>query len=158
MREQAERRRAERLPLPRHCQGGGHQAVRLLDLSPAGARIAHAEPLPEWRGVPLDLPRLGGRGQGRAAVIWSHLAGRERGGADPEGLVYQSGLAFPARTPAEQAPSRPRWSGSPGNGPSASSATSAGSRGAPRPPRRRSTPSAPTRSDGSAGRSRASGP
>ncbi len=40
MREEAERRRVERLPLPRHGPGGGHQAVRLLDLSPAGARFA----------------------------------------------------------------------------------------------------------------------
>ncbi len=104
MLEQAEQRRVERLPIPRHCRGSGRggKAVALVDLSPAGARIEHGEPLPEWQGVPLDLPAALGGGQVRAAVIWSRLAGRNGGDAGPGDLVYQSGLAFPASTPAEQ--------------------------------------------------------
>ena len=51
----------------------------------------------------MDLPRALGGGRVQAEVIWSRLAGRKR---DPEGkggLVYQTGLAFPHRSPAEQA-------------------------------------------------------
>ncbi len=105
MLEQAEQRRVERLPIPRHCRGGGHggKTVDLVDLSPAGARIDHGEPLSEWNGFPLELPPALGGGQVRAAVIWSQLAGRARGRAGKGALVYQSGLAFPHSTPAEQA-------------------------------------------------------
>ncbi len=100
-----EERQVERLNIPRHCRGGGRggKTVHLVDLSAAGARIEHGEPLPEWRDLPLDLPRPLGGGQVRAEVVWSHLAGRDRGGESQGGLVYQSGLAFPHSTPAEQA-------------------------------------------------------
>jgi hypothetical protein len=51
----------------------------------------------------VELPRPLGGGQVRAEVIWSRLVGRERGGEGPSGLGYQSGLAFPHRTPEVQA-------------------------------------------------------
>ena len=105
MLEQAEQRRVERLTVPRHCRGAGRGAkvVHLVDLSPAGARIEHGEPLPDWRGFPIDLPRALGGGRVQAEVIWSRLAGRNRAVEGTGRLVYQSGLAFPHSSPAEQA-------------------------------------------------------
>ncbi len=103
--EHPDERQAERLPVPRQCRGVEREAkaMHLVDLSPAGARVEHGEPLSEWNGVPLELPPALGGGQVRAAVIWSQLAGRARGRAGKGALVYQSGLAFPHSTPAEQA-------------------------------------------------------
>jgi len=100
-----EERQVERLNVPRHCRGTGREArpVHLVDLSPAGARIEHDEPLCDWSGFPMVLPRALGGGRVRAEVIWSHLAGRKRGDEGKGGLVYQSGLSFPHSTPAEQA-------------------------------------------------------
>ncbi len=100
-----DQRRAERLTVPRHCRGAGRGAkvVHLVDLSPAGARIEHGEPLPDWSSFPMDLPRALGGGRVQAEVIWSRLAGRKRAVEGKGGLVYQTGLAFPHRSPAEQA-------------------------------------------------------
>jgi len=100
-----DQRRVERLTVPRHCRGAGRGAkvVHLLDLSPAGARIEHGEPLPDWSGFPMDLPRALGGGRVQAEVIWSRLAGRKRAVEGTGGVVYQTGLAFPHRSPAEQA-------------------------------------------------------
>jgi len=100
-----EQRRVERLNVPRHCRGAGRGArvVHLLDLSSTGARIEHGEPLGDWSGFPLELPRTLGGGRVRAEVIWSRLAGRKRVPEGTGGVVYQSGLAFPHSTPAEQA-------------------------------------------------------
>ena len=105
MLEQAGQRRVERLTVPRHCRGAGRgaQVVHLLDLSPAGARIEHGEPLPDWSSFPMDLPRALGGGRVQAEVIWSRLAGRKRVPEGRGGVVYQSGLAFPHSSPAEQA-------------------------------------------------------
>jgi len=105
MLEQAEQRRVERLTVPRHCRGAGRGAkvVHLLDLSPAGARIEHGEPLPDWSSFPMDLPRALGGGRVQAEVIWSRLAGRKRVVEGKGRLVYQTGLAFPHSSPAEEA-------------------------------------------------------
>ena len=77
--------------------------VHLLDLSPAGARIEHGEPLPDWSSFPMVLPRALGGGRVQAEVIWSRLAGRKRVVEGKGRLVYQTGLAFPHNSPAEQA-------------------------------------------------------
>jgi hypothetical protein len=105
MSEQAKQRRVERLSVPRHCRaaGRGGRAVELLDLSPAGARIAHGEPLRDWSDLTVDLPPALGGGQLRATVVWSRVAGQGAGDRGRAGLVYQSGLAFPPSSPAEQA-------------------------------------------------------
>ncbi len=105
MSQHAKQRRVERLHVPRYCRGGGRGAlaVALLDLSPAGARIEHGAPLPEWSGYPMDLPPALGGGRVRAEVVWSRVPGHQPGVEGNPKLVYQSGLAFPHRTPEEQA-------------------------------------------------------
>jgi len=100
-----DQRRVERLNVPRRCPGAGRGAkvVHLLDLSPAGARIEHGEPLGDWSSFPMDLPPALGGGRVHAEVIWSRFAGRERVVEGTGRLVYQTGLAFPHSSPAEQA-------------------------------------------------------
>ncbi len=102
---QTEQRQVERLAVPRHCRGAGRDArgLDLLDFSPAGARIGHGEPLPDWAALALDLPPALGGGQLRAKVVWSRVTGRQEGGRGRGGLTYQSGLAFLESTPTEQA-------------------------------------------------------
>jgi hypothetical protein len=77
--------------------------VQLLDLSLAGARIEHVEPLPDWSDFPMDLPGALGGGQVRAEVIWSRVSGHRQVIEGRLWLAFQSGLAFPHRTPEEQA-------------------------------------------------------
>jgi integrase len=79
--QHSKQRRVERLSVPRHCRGAGRgaTAVALLDLSPAGARIEHGEPLPDWSGYPMDLPRALGGGRVRAQVVWSRVPGHQPG-------------------------------------------------------------------------------
>ncbi len=103
--EHAEQRRAERLTVPRHCRGAGRdgKAMRPLDLSPTGARLEHSEPLHASSSFPMDLPRALGGGRVQAEVIWSRPSGRKRGGDGKGRLVYQTGLAFPHSSPAEEA-------------------------------------------------------
>jgi hypothetical protein len=103
--EHSGHRRAERLPVPLPFRGPGLRtgAVQLLDLSPAGARIEHGEPLRDWSSHPLELPRALGGGRIRAEVVWSRAAERKEGSEGKRWLAYQSGLAFPHSTPAEQA-------------------------------------------------------
>ena len=70
-------------------------AVRVLDLSPGGALIEHAEPL-----APGETPILSLRLQGkelrlRAHVVWSQVHRRETKPPAPPRLIYRSGLHFP---------------------------------------------------------------
>ncbi len=103
--KESRQRRVERLSVPRHCRhsGRGATAVGLLDLSPEGARIEHREPLPDWSGYPMDLPRVLGGGRVRAEVVWSRVPGHQPDVQGKLKLMYQSGLAFPHSTPEEQA-------------------------------------------------------
>jgi len=61
----------------------------LLDLSPIGARVEHAEKLTVGSSVDLELRWSGHRARLTARVARSEISGR-KGGA----LVYQSGLHF----------------------------------------------------------------
>ncbi len=99
-----ERRRVARLPIPSQFSSPGQEEepVRLLDLSPEGARIEHLRPVPDWRLCYLTLPpALGGiRLQGE--VIWSRVLRRKW---SPKGLgllYHQSGLSFLLLTPPQQ--------------------------------------------------------
>lgn len=105
MTKHSKQRRVERLSVPRHCQGAGRgaSAVALLDLSPVGARIEHGEPLPDWSGYPMELPRALGGGRVRAEVVWSRVPAHKPVVEGNPKLMYQSGLAFPYNTPEEQA-------------------------------------------------------
>jgi hypothetical protein len=94
----------QRLTVPPHLQGSGRagKVVQLLDLSLAGARIEHVEPLHDWSSFPVDLPGALGGGQVRAEVVWSRVAGQRQIVAGRRWLAYQSGLAFTHSTPEEQ--------------------------------------------------------
>ena len=91
-----ERRHVARLSVPAHLSSPGLEAheVRLVDLSPLGARIEHFRPLPGWNTCFLVLPQsLGGvRLQGKAT--WSRVVGRKLGAEGEPQLYYQSGLTF----------------------------------------------------------------
>jgi hypothetical protein len=77
--------------------------VRLLDLSPEGARVEHTDSFPEGQLCFLDLPRaLGGiRLQGQ--VIWSEVAVRQAAAKALEWTPYRSGMRFTQITPAQRA-------------------------------------------------------
>ena len=99
-----ERRRVARLPIPSRFSGPGleEQPVRLLDLSPEGARIEHARPVPDWHMCVLTLPpALGGlRLQGE--VVWSQVRGRKLGPKGARQICHQSSRTFILLTPAQQ--------------------------------------------------------
>ena len=101
----SEKRRTERLTVPRRFRAPGRngKAVNLLDLSPAGARIEHGEPIRDWSSYPMDFPHALGGGQLWGKVVWGRVLGRQEGGEGKPRLAYQSGLAFPHSTPEEQA-------------------------------------------------------
>jgi PilZ domain-containing protein len=103
--QRSNQRRVERLAVPRHFRGPGRggRAVHLLDLSPAGARIEHGEPVPDWSDYPMDLPPALGGGWVRGEVVWSRVSGYKPVVEGKSRLVYQTGLAFTHRTPEEHA-------------------------------------------------------
>jgi hypothetical protein len=93
-----------RLSLPAELSGPGleEEQVRLLDLSPAGARIEHCRPLPNWALCFLFLPpALGGvRLQGEA--VWSRMVGQKQVAEGKRLVYYQSGVAFRWLTAAQR--------------------------------------------------------
>jgi hypothetical protein len=105
MPQHAERRHVARLSIPAHLSGPAvdEHGVRLLDLSPQGARIEHVRRLPDWSICFLDLPRaLGGlRLQGQ--VIWSQVAGRKTLADGRRVIYYRSGLRFSELTREQDA-------------------------------------------------------
>ncbi len=105
MSETPERRRVARLFVPRHL--GALELVfheiRLLDLSPAGARIEHPEPLHEGAGCTVDLPRAFGRLRVSGRVVWTRLHRREPTSEGEEHVYHQSGLVFVGITPEQEA-------------------------------------------------------
>jgi hypothetical protein len=101
----SKQRHVERLSVPRRFRAPGRngRAVNLLDLSPAGARIEHGEPLRDWSRYPMALPLALGGGRVWGKVVWSRVLGPQEGGEGKPWLAYQSGLAFPHCTREEQA-------------------------------------------------------
>ena len=100
-----ERRHVARLPVPAQLSGRGIRKlqVRLLDLSPDGARIEHIHPLADRALCFLDLPpALGGTGlQGEA--IWTQVVGRQEVAEGKWDVIFQSGLRFTMLTPEQRA-------------------------------------------------------
>ena len=95
-----ERRHVARHPVPAQLSGRGmgQLQVRLLDLSPDGARIEHIRPLADRALCFLDLPpALGGTGlQGEA--IWTQVVGRQEVAEGEWAVIFQSGLRFTSLT------------------------------------------------------------
>jgi hypothetical protein len=98
MAQQTNPRRVERLTVPRRLQRlrRGGTPLQLLDLSLAGARVEHAEPLPDWRDFAVEFPEALGGGHVRAEVVWSRVADQTQVTQGRRWLAYQSGLTFPA--------------------------------------------------------------
>ncbi len=99
-----ERRHSARLAIPSQFSdhGGQLQAVRLLELSSAGARVEHLAPLEAGLLCLVDLPPALGRGSLTGRVVWSRLHRHEQ---TPEGerrRYFQSGLTWTEFTPGQQ--------------------------------------------------------
>ena len=100
-----ERRHVERLPVPAQLAGprrGLHQ-VRLLDLSPEGARVEHVHPFPDRRLCFLDLPPALGGGSLQGEVVWSQEGGRKEVAEGDWVVSFESGLRFTVLTVGQQA-------------------------------------------------------
>lgn len=104
MAETAERRRVARITVPSQIRGTGLETreVRLLDLSPDGARIEHDKPLQPGAPCALILPPALGPVRLPARIMWSHVSGGEQTPAGERALHHQSGLAFLGLTPEQQ--------------------------------------------------------
>ncbi len=105
MAETRDRRRLARLTVPQHLTGPGFELrlVRLLDLSPEGARIEHPEHLHEGLVCYVDLPPALGRLRLTGQVVWTRLHKGEQTYEGESRVYYQSGLAFVGLTPEQQA-------------------------------------------------------
>ena len=101
----SERRRVARLFVPRVIGGVELELrqVRLLDLSPAGARIAHEEHLHEGLVCFVDLPRSLGRVRLTGRVVWTRLRDTEQTLEGDRRSHYESGIEFTRPTPEQQA-------------------------------------------------------
>ena len=99
-----ERRRGVRITVPWHLGAPGSEIrdVRLVDLSPEGARNEHFEPLRDWSLCAIDLPRALGGARLMAGVVWSRVCGRKQDGEGEWRVYYRSGLAFRGLTSAQQ--------------------------------------------------------
>lgn len=104
MAEGPDRRRVARLTVPRQLSHPerGLRNVRLLDLSPLGARIEHLEPMRKGVVCYLDLPPpLGGlRVTGR--IVWTGVRGSEKTLEGDRRRRHQSGLEFIGLTSQQQ--------------------------------------------------------
>jgi hypothetical protein len=102
--EMPDHRRVARLSVPRHLSGAGLEIrlVRLLELSPDGARIEHLEVLHEGVVCFVDLPPALGRVRVTARVVWTKLHMDEQTVEGHRHRYYQSGLAFTGVTPEQQ--------------------------------------------------------
>ena len=104
MAETTERRRVARITVPSQIRGTGQEnrEVRLLDLSPDGARIEHDKPLQPGAPCALILPPALEPVRLPTRVIWTHLSGGEQTLEGDRVLHHQSGLAFLRLTPEQQ--------------------------------------------------------
>jgi hypothetical protein len=104
MSEMADRRSVARLIVPWRLNGRVCESreVRILDLSVAGARIAHVDLLKPGLPCTLELPAPFAMVQLSARVVWSLFGGGEPTRESDEQLNYQSGLAFTGLTREQQ--------------------------------------------------------
>ena len=100
-----DRRRTARMTIPWHLSGPGLELrlVRLLDLSPGGARIEHIEPLRQGIECFVDLPPALGRLRLSGQVAWTGIRGSEQSAEGEHRQHFQSGIAFTGLPPHEQA-------------------------------------------------------
>ncbi len=103
--EPPDRRHVARLSIPSHLGGVELELrlVRIIDLSPEGARIEHAGHLHEGLGCFVDLPPSLGRLRLTGRVVWTRLYKGEQTFEGDRNFYYQSGLTFTGVTPEQQA-------------------------------------------------------
>ena len=99
-----DRRRTARMTIPWHLSGPGLELrlVRLLDLSPDGARIEHVEPLRQGIECFVDLPPALGRLRLTGKVAWTGIRGVEQTVEGERRQHFQSGIAFSRLATHEQ--------------------------------------------------------
>ena len=100
----ADRRRVARLSVPRRWGGGDLELhlVRLLDLSPRGARITHRQPLHAGGIGYVDLPPALGTVRLLGRVAWTRLQGTEQTFEGDRRSHYESGIEFTSLTSAQE--------------------------------------------------------
>jgi hypothetical protein len=105
MTDMADRRRTARITFPRRLNNPDLQLQlgRILDLSPAGARLQHADPLHEGIECLVDLPPMPERVRLTARVAWTRQHGSEHTLEGERHLIYQSGVTFTSVTPEQNA-------------------------------------------------------
>ena len=98
-----ERRRSARLTIPSQLSDPGleTQRIRLVDLSPEGARIEHRDPLQPGMPCVVDLPPTLGRGSLSGRVVWTTLHRNEQTLEGERRHYYRSGLIWTWAAPGE---------------------------------------------------------
>jgi hypothetical protein len=98
------RRRVARLAVPRRWGGGDLELhlVRMLDLSPLGARITHREPLRAGGVGFVELPQALGAVRLAGRLVWTRRRRSELTRDGARRALYESGLEFTSLTPEQQ--------------------------------------------------------
>ena len=98
-----DRRHVARLTIPSPLSRLGleGQEIRLVDLSPAGARLEHRHPLHSGLLCVVDLPPALGRGTLSGRIVWSRLHRIEHSLEGTQRRYFQSGLTWTGVTPEQ---------------------------------------------------------
>ena len=104
MAKQPDRRQFARLTIPSQLGSLGPegQEVRLVDLSPKGARVEHPDRLNVGLMCLVDLPPALGRGSLNGRIVWTKLHRNEQTLEGKRQHYYRSGLAWIGLTPTQQ--------------------------------------------------------
>ena len=104
MSKERERRHLARLTIPARFSARPlePQSVRLVDLSPKGARVEHPNRLNVGLMCLVDLPPTLGRGSLYGRIVWTKLHRNEQTLEGKRQQYYRSGLAWTELTPEQQ--------------------------------------------------------
>ena len=104
MANRPERRHLARLTIPSRFSDRelALQPVRLVDLSPKGARVEHPDRLNVGLMCLVDLPPALGRGSLNGRIVWTKLHRNEQTLEGKRQHYYRSGLAWIGLTPKQQ--------------------------------------------------------
>ena len=99
-----ERRHLARLTIPARFSERAieQQSVRLVDLSPKGARVEHPDRLHVGLMCLVDLPPALGRGSLNGRIVWTKLQRTEQSLEGKRQHYYRSGLTWTGLTPEQQ--------------------------------------------------------
>jgi len=98
-----DRRHVARLTIPSQLSSLGleGQEIRLIDLSPAAARLEHRHLLHSGLVCAIDLPPALGRGTLSGRIVWSRLHRIEHSLEGEQRRYFQSGLTWTGFTPEQ---------------------------------------------------------